>query len=404
MCIDRGSVVLLISRVKQNSLHVVVAQVLDTPIQVNFASRPEVLVFRLPLMRVLKFGGTSVADAAAFERAVQIVRAHENAPVVVVVSAMSGITDALISGNREVINKQLQRHVLVAETLGIENVAECRALIENSKREIATLLDANIRALQKQDAVAAYGETLCARLFVMVLEHCGIAATYVDARRCIVTDEHHGNANPLVVETTLLKMKRVPVLGGFIGSTRAGVTTTLGRGSSDYSATLIGAAIEAEEIEIWTDVDGVQTADPSLVSGTRTVPVISYEEAAQLAGLGARVMHAKMIEPVLRRGIPIRIRNSRAPDQQGTLICAASSSAGVVKAIAHRMNGTHAIVGCVGDGLSNGSAGAAVVRRVLREVDPSLEWHSTATSNLVATVERDRVPRIVRRIHERLFD
>jgi len=355
-------------------------------------------------MRVLKFGGTSVADAAAFERAVQIVRAHENAPVVVVVSAMSGITDALISGNREVINKQLQRHVLVAETLGIENVAECRALIENSKREIATLLDANIRALQKQDAVAAYGETLCARLFVMVLEHCGIAATYVDARRCIVTDEHHGNANPLVVETTLLKMKRVPVLGGFIGSTRAGVTTTLGRGSSDYSATLIGAAIEAEEIEIWTDVDGVQTADPSLVSGTRTVPVISYEEAAQLAGLGARVMHAKMIEPVLRRGIPIRIRNSRAPDQQGTLICAASSSAGVVKAIAHRMNGTHAIVGCVGDGLSNGSAGAAVVRRVLREVDPSLEWHSTATSNLVATVERDRVPRIVRRIHERLFD
>jgi aspartate kinase len=356
-------------------------------------------------MRILKFGGTSVGDAAAFERAIQIVRAHENAPVVVVVSAMSGITDALISGNREVINKQLQRHVEVAEIFGIPAVAECRALIENNRHEIAALLDAYMPSLQKQDAVAAYGETLCARLFAVVLEHRGISAAYVDARRCIVTDEHHGNANPLVIETALLKMKRVPVLGGFIGSTRAGVTTTLGRGSSDYSATLIGAALEAEEIEIWTDVDGVQTADPSLVSGTRTVPVISYEEAAQLAVLGARVMHAKMIEPVLRRGIPIRIRNSRAPEQEGTLICAApSSTTGIVKAIAHRMNGTHAVVGCVGEGLSNGNAGAAVVRRVLREVDSSIEWHSTAASNLVATVARERVPAIVRRIHERLFD
>ncbi|HET6974552.1 MAG TPA: hypothetical protein VFH96_11035, partial [Pyrinomonadaceae bacterium] len=151
---------------------------------------------------------------------------------------------------------------------------------------------------------------------------------------------------------------------------------------------------------IWTDVDGVQTADPKLVPGTRTVPIISYDEAAQLAVLGARVMHPKMIEPVVPQRIPVSIRNSRAPERDGTLICAVSEpSAGVVKAIAHRMNATHALVGCVGDGLNNGSASAAAVR----QVDPTLEWKSTAPSNLVATVERERVPEIVRQIHDRLF-
>jgi aspartate kinase len=362
-------------------------------------------------MRVLKFGGTSVGDAVAFERAVQIVREYKHAPVVVVVSAMSGITDALISANREVINKQLERHIEVAKSFNLQCVAECRSLIEKSRHEIATLLDPSMAEFKMQDAIAAYGETLCARLFTMILEHKGIRASYVDARRCIVTDDRHGKANPLAREVTvrtraeidpLLKMERVPVLGGFIGSTLAGVTTTLGRGSSDYSATLIGAALHADEIQIWTDVDGVQTADPNLVSGTRTVPIISYEEAAQLAVLGARVMHPKMIEPVLARKIPIRVRNSRAPEHAGTLICAApQSSPGVVKAIAHRMNATHAVVGCVGDGLSNG--GAAMVQRVLREIDPGLEWESTAACNLVASVERDRVPRIVRLIHERFF-
>jgi aspartate kinase len=360
-------------------------------------------------MRVLKFGGTSVADAAAYERAVQIVREHTSAPVVVVVSAMSGITDALISANREVINKQLQRHCEVGESLELDFVEECRSMIEAAKREIATLLDAGMAEIKIRDAIAAYGETLSARLFTMILEQLGIPASYVDARRCIVTDDHHGNANPLVGEVTartravldpLLETKRVAVLGGFIGATLDGVTTTLGRGSSDYSATLIGAALHADEIQIWTDVDGVLTADPKLVPGTRTVPIISYDEAAQLAVLGARVMHPRMIEPVLARRIPVSIRNSRAPEREGTLISAVSEpSAGVVKAIAHRMNETHGVVGCVGDGLSNGSAGAVSIQ----QIDPSLEWKSTAPSNLITTVERERVPEIVRRIHERMF-
>jgi aspartate kinase len=234
----------------------------------------------------------------------------------------------------------------------------------------------------------------------------------VDAGRCILTDDEHGSANPVIFGAVLrsraelnplLKTHRVPVLGGFIGATAAGVTTTLGRGSSDYSATLIGAALQASEIQIWTDVDGVQTADPSLVTETRTVPAISYEEAAQLAVLGARVMHPRMIEPVIGNQIPIRIRNSRFPEQSGTLICASSGPPeGIVKAIAHRVNHDHAIVGCVGDGLSNGSRGAASVRRVLREIDPAVTWRSTASSNLVAIVDRDRVSEIVKLAHERV--
>jgi len=376
-------------------------------------------------IKVLKFGGTSVADAEAFERAAQIVRASRSAPVVAVVSALSGVTDALIKsfhtaiseGSQrafQILDEHFERHLKIAQTLDTEAAQKHHTLIDNSRREILALLEAGVADLRTQDAIASYGELLCANLFTMILERQDVPASYVDARRCIFTDDEHGNANPLFPQiasrtsaelTPFLAANRVPVLGGFIGATGGGVTTTLGRGSSDYSATLIGAALRASEIQIWTDVDGVQTADPSVVTTTRTVPRISYQEAAQLAVLGARVMHAKMIEPVIADSIPIWIRNSRAPEHSGTLICAGSERpAGVVKAIAHRVNNEDAIVACVGDGLSNGTQGAAEVRRVLREIDPSLTWRSSAGSNLVTTVDRDQVSTIVRRMHERLFE
>ena len=273
-------------------------------------------------IRVLKFGGTSVADAAAFERAVKIVRANQNAPVVVVVSAMSGVTDALIAVKD--LEEHFERHLEVAQILNPEQQRRLRDLVENSKREIFDRLP--VADLRTQDEITSYGERLCAALFAMVLEHHDVPATYVDARACILTDDDHGNANPLMHEvrsrtTTLLKplleLKRMPVLGGFMGATAQGVTTTLGRGSSDYTATLIGAALQVEEIQIWTDVDGVQTANPNLVTATRTIPVISYEEARELAVLGARVMHPKMIGPVIEDKIPIRVRNSRFPERCG---------------------------------------------------------------------------------------
>ena len=364
-------------------------------------------------IKVLKFGGTSVADAAAFERAVQIVRANRGSPVVVIVSAMSGVTDALIKSIRNgvgTLREHFTRHREVAEHLGAEAVSKCHVLTEKSRAEIATLLERGVVDLRTQDAIASYGERLGAALFAMILEHHGMPARYVDARRCILTDGEHGNANPLIHEVnlrtnaelqSLLESGRIPVLGGFIGATAEGVTTTLGRGSSDYTATLIGAALHASEIQIWTDVDGVQTANPNLVSDTRTVPKLSYEEAKELAVLGARVMHAKMIGPVIDAKIPVRIRNSRLPEQQGTLICAQSEPPdGTVKAIAH----LERVVACVGDGLSNGTQGAARVRHVLHEMDASLKWRSTSDSNLLTVVDEERVAWIVRELHERLFE
>lgn len=380
-------------------------------------------------IKVLKFGGTSVADTAAFERAAQIVRDHQTSPVVVVVSAMGGVTDALIESIRtaarhgsasalDALEEHFERHLQVAQGLKAEALASCQGLIEDSRREITVLLDVaaerGVADLRTQDAIASYGEKLCASLFTMILEHRGVPASYVDARLCILTDDQHGSANPLLDEvrsrTTaelkpLLELKRVPVLGGFIGATAEGDTTTLGRGSSDYTATLVGAALQAGEIQIWTDVDGVQTAHPNLVTATRTVPMISYAEAEQLAGLGARVMHPRMIEPVIADQIPIRIRDSRFPEQSGTLICAESEAPkGIVKAIAHRVNSEHGIVACVGDGLSNGSQGAAGVRRVLEEIEPSLKWQSTSPSNLLTIVNREQVPSLVKRLHERIFE
>lgn len=358
-------------------------------------------------IKVLKFGGTSVADAAAFERAVEIVRANHNSRVVVVVSAMSGVTDALIAVSN--LEQHFERHLQVAQILNAEEQQRFRELIETSKREIFSRLPV-AADLRTQDEIASYGERLCGALFATVLKHHDLPASYVDARVCIVTDDDHGNANPLMDEVCsrtrahlnpLLELNRMPVLGGFIGATAGGVTTTLGRGSSDYTATLIGAALQAEEIHIWTDVDGVQTANPNLVTATRTVPVISYEEARELAALGARVMHPKMIGPVIEDRIPIRIRNSRFPERSGTLICAGTELPnGFVKAIAHR----DGVVACVGDGLSNGSLGAASVRRVLREIDPALTWQSTSASNLITTVKPDQAPELVKRLHARIFE
>lgn len=378
-------------------------------------------------IKVLKFGGTSVANVEAFERAIEIVRANGSSPLVVVVSAMRGVTDALIESFRAAatshnaaaalakLDELLERHVQVAHSLCTE---QAKRVIEHARREIIELLEVTAESetpdLRLQDAIASYGERLCAQLFANLLEQHDVRASYVDARRCILTDDKHGSANPLTQEVArrtraelrpLLDGKRIPVLGGFIGATREGVTTTLGRGSSDYSATLIGAALHAAEIQIWTDVDGVQTADPDLVQATRTVPVISYEEAGQLAVLGARVMHPKMIKPVVANKIAIRIRNSSAPERGGTLICATPEPPeGVVKAIAHHLNSEHAIVGCVGDGLGDGSRNAASVRHILEEIDSTVAWRSTSPSNLVAIVNRDEVRSIVSRLHHRLFE
>jgi aspartate kinase len=311
---------------------------------------------------VMKFGGTSIEDGQAFERVVQIVRARESERPVIVVSAMSRVTDALLSGLRTAasgnvsqalrsIDEHLERHRSVATTLGATARADMTVLLDSSRKEIADLLvaidfDRHVSA-RLQDTVASYGERLSAALLAFVLAEHGLPAAYVDARRCILTDEEYGQARPLLKETgrltraelePLLKAKRIPVLGGFIAATAEGVTTTLGRGSSDYTATLVSAALSARETQIWTDVNGVLTADPRLIKTAHTVPQLSYAEAAELARFGIKVLHPKTIQPAAENEIPVRICNSRLPREAGTLICrrADKTTASTVKAIAHK--------------------------------------------------------------------
>ena len=198
------------------------------------------------------------------------------------------------------------------------------------------------------DAIAATGEILSSRLVAAALASRGLSASWVDARRVIVTTDEHMSAAPLMPETIaalrstvdpLLASRSVPVIGGFVGATRVGVTTTLGRGGSDYSAALIASALGASELQIWTDVTGVMTCDPRICGEARTIPVLSYEEAAELAYFGAKVLHPKTIKPAVDSGIPVRVCNTFEPSEVGTMILAESGEApNKIKSIAHKKN------------------------------------------------------------------
>ena len=310
----------------------------------------------------MKFGGTSVADVRAFERVRDIVRAAREARPVVVVSAMTRVTDALLAsvqvaegGDVESaiasLDAHFERHTEVARALlPQESMLSIETMLASARSEIKMLLvDTKERRLPLpllQDSVVAYGERLSATLLAAVLQADGLPASYVDARRCIITDEEHGRAAPLIEETRermraelspLIELARIPVLGGFIASSKSGATTTLGRGGSDYTAALVGAILEAREIQIWTDVNGVLTADPRVVESARTIKRLSYAEAAELAYFGAKVLHPKTIQPAIEGHIPVRICNSLSPEEAGTLVCAETeTSPRTVKAIAHK--------------------------------------------------------------------
>jgi aspartate kinase len=303
-------------------------------------------------MVVLKFGGTSVADRTAIERLVTIVQAAGREPIVVV-SALGGATDKLLGlagqaaagdadGARATAQQLLERHLDVA---GVINDAEARALVEAFLRDqfaelgrvaeaLSVLKDVPPRWL---DAIAATGELCSSQIVAAALTDSGTAAEWVDARTVLVTDASFTGATPLMKDTEarmrevlppIVAARRVPVLGGFIGATEVGITTTLGRGGSDYSAAIVGACVDATEIQIWTDVDGMLTADPRLVPAAQVVPTLSFAEASELAYFGAKVLHPSTILPAVARDIPVRILNSRNATAPGTTITSASSAAG----------------------------------------------------------------------------
>jgi aspartate kinase len=303
-------------------------------------------------MVVLKFGGTSVADAAAILRLVDIVR-RASAPPVVVVSALGGATDRLLglaaqaaagdaAGARDSIAQLYARHVEVADVVADPVLrAEVTAFLTRQFDELtrvvgalSVLEDAPPRWL---DVVAATGELCSSRIVAAALSSQGVPATWIDARAVMVTTDAFTEAAPLIDETTaraathitpVVSAGAVPVVGGFVGATRQGVTTTLGRGGSDYSAAILGAALDASEIQIWTDVDGMLTADPRLVPEARLVPALSFDEAAELAFFGAKVLHPSTILPAVAKNIPVRILNSRQSTAPGTLITATRPATG----------------------------------------------------------------------------
>lgn len=294
-------------------------------------------------MIVMKFGGTSVADADAIRRVVAIV-AREPRAKVVVVSALAGVTDRL-TGLADLaasgatgralggLSQLYERHIELACELGGDGPELMRAL-RCSFGEVRALLRAAAivrnRSPRSVDAVLACGELASSRIVAAALDRARIPVKWVDARRVVVTDAMHTRATPLAEQTSAsaehlvgphLAAGAVVVMGGFIGATEQGITTTLGRGGSDYSASLVGSALGAKEIQIWTDVDGMLTGDPQLVRAPRVLSSVSFEDAAALARFGAKVLHPSTLAPAVARNIPVRILNSRRPGGDGgTLI------------------------------------------------------------------------------------
>ena len=301
-------------------------------------------------------------DAAAFTRVAEIVTGERGNFPVVVTSAMAKVTDALLNAfetakKGEIENAILslephfQRHKQVSRQLTIEAQQKLFQIeLDFAEKELSDLLmrvsRRSLPLAMLKDAIVSYGEQLSSRLLVEVCRAKNLNARQIDSRRLIITDDEYGAATPVWDETEnfiklelepLIEAGEIPILGGFIAASRSGETTTLGRGGSDYSAALIGAALQAREIQIWTDVTGVLTCDPQICAEARTISVLSYEEAAELSYFGAKVLHPKTIQPAVDFAIPVRVCNSHAPAEKGTMVVAESGETpNKIKSIAHK--------------------------------------------------------------------
>jgi aspartate kinase len=315
-------------------------------------------------MIVMKFGGTSVEDPRAIRSVVETVLGHREQKPVVVVSAMAKITDSLLAVVRQSSERHLDDALTTIEKMRTRHHEAARELvapdrlnsvlakiddrllgIENLARSIAVLGESTPRS---QDAIVSQGEMLSSLLVTEAMIAQGAPGVLADSREFIITDAQFTRAVPQMtpiieraasVLGTYLSKGQIPVTQGFIGSTSNGITTTLGRGGSDYSAALIGAALKAEEIQIWTDVDGMMTTDPRVVPEARRIEAVSFDEAAELAYFGAKVLHPSTVLPAIEREIPVRILNTKRPSVAGTLITAEPRpSKTPIKSIAFRRN------------------------------------------------------------------
>ncbi|NLE51556.1 MAG: aspartate kinase [Chloroflexi bacterium] len=310
----------------------------------------------------MKFGGTSVGNAEALRHAATIVRqtVDDGHQVIVVTSAMGGVTNLLIEGARTASEGDGARHTAIAQMLRAKHQAVIDELVTDAheRQSLSDMINGQIDQFstfctgmfvlreasdKAMAAVSGLGERMCAPLLAALLRQEGLASQPLDACALLITDDEYLNANVLQAESEprvrqgvlpLLERKIVPVLTGFVGATRQGVVTTLGRSGSDYSAAIFGAYLQSDEVWIWTDVDGVLTADPRMVDQARTIPVISYAEVGEMAYFGAKVLHSKTVQPLVERNIPLRVKNTFNPTLPGTLITnEANATPGTVKAV-----------------------------------------------------------------------
>lgn len=298
---------------------------------------------------VMKFGGTSVANGKKIRHVANLIadNRNEDCEVVAVVSALEGVTNQLIQaaeeakkGNREYIHKFkqeiLERHLTTAKEAIEDKQLEAEAKkvliarVDELERVLKGIVYVNELSPKSKDNVISFGERLSAPILSGALKDHGLSSQHLTGGEAgIVTDSNFGEAG-LLMNFTRFQLKKnlepllnkgtVPVLTGFIAATQDGETTTLGRGGSDYTATIVGAALDADEVWIWTDVDGLMTSDPKIVPQAKTIPELSFQEATELTIFGAKAMHPRALEPARKEGIPVRIRNVFSPDNPGTLI------------------------------------------------------------------------------------
>jgi aspartate kinase len=303
-------------------------------------------------MITMKFGGTSVGDIQRLQEVASIVHTYLPQRPIVVASAMAGVTNTLLETAQLALHRDTERmkknvealkekHLNVVNTL-LKDATRHREMIQrqsllidelaNLYRGVSLLKELSVRSL---DAIASFGEILSCMQLAALLKDNGVPAEFIDARTMIRTDNHFGEAAVDLAVTNenvrkallpLIDKNIVPVVTGFIGSTEDGLTTTLGRSGSDYTGSIVGAALDSDEIWIWTDVDGVMTADPRYVNGAKVLSQISFREAAEMSYFGAKVIHPKTMMPAIEKNIPIRIKNTFHPSHPGTLISRSTST------------------------------------------------------------------------------
>jgi aspartate kinase len=373
-------------------------------------------------MIVMKFGGTSFTDSETWSQVLSIVRSRIDKQPIIVASAVRGTTDDLAfcaeqaaQGRVQEMQSRFERiastHFEAADRLNLgKPIREHLGLeLRELKKRFESVVHLEELSLRTRDQILSYGELFTSRLLTAALQRQGVDATHVDSREIVVTDDDFSAAHPMMKRSgiftrrkliPLLRGNRIPVVPGFIGATRKGETTTLGRGASDYSAALFARWLQADELEIWKDVPGFMTADPRVVPDAKTIPFLNYQQAEQLCKFGAKILHPLAVRNAARQKIPVRILFTKDPNFSGSLISTSGmlSSAGVVGITSHKDSGRVIVIG---EGLQKPSVAAQILQscgglRILR-----VSQNSSLARMILVTAKED-TEEAIRQIHSSL--